>query len=91
MFVLPSDLCFSEFRTLSRARWRIRDLGHKVRGGCFGDAVHENADEGDFQDHGECKGKAEQYTLSVEEPPTFLLGVKWNAAEIRLKLMIIRP
>lgn len=86
MLVLPSDLGFSEFWTLSRARWWIRNLGHKVRGGCFGDSVHENADEGDFQDNGECKGKPEQYTLSVEEPSTFLFRGKWNAAEIRLKL-----
>jgi len=86
MLVLPPHLRLSELRALIGSWRRVCDLGDEISGRCFCDTVHENADEGSFDDDGEGKSKAEQHALTVLEPAALLLRSEGDAAEIGFKL-----
>lgn len=89
VLVFPGDLGFSKLAPLSRRWRRVCDLGDQVGRRSLCDTVHEYTNEGHLQNNGKCKGKAEQNTLSVQEPSTLLLGGEWDPAEVWFKLEII--
>lgn len=85
MFVRPILLSLSKLlHLLRRGRW-VSDLGDQVCGGCFGNAIDEDAHKRDSDQDVESQTETKQNSLAAAEPVSLLILCKVNTSEVWLK------
>lgn len=86
VLILPRNLGFCEAFALSGTGWRVCDFGDKVRGGSLGYAIHEDSDDGDFQNKCERKRETKENPFAILEPAALLFRGESNTGEVWLEL-----
>lgn len=86
MLVIPPDILLLEFLCLLRWWRRVCNLRNEIGCRCFGDAVDEHAQEGDFQEEEESDCEAVEHAGSVVEPEFLLLRSVADAGEVGIEL-----
>lgn len=90
VFILPAQRLLLEFVGFLWWKRRLGDFGDEVGGGCFGEAVDEDADEGDLDEGKEGEAEAEEDAGAVFEPDLLLFAGVADAAEVGLELECVR-
>ena len=85
MLVGPGLLASRELLHMLTARGRVGDLGNQVGSRGFGNAVHEDTNEGNLDENVKSQAETEEHASAATKPILLLFFGKMNTREVGLE------